>query len=163
MLLISDYGKGVCTSSMLQVIGERARAADVPILVDPARGRRWSNYGQVTLIKATRVEALRVAAEDIRPLAMARALADEHRCSVVVTYGRHGMVAAGREGGTWYVPAESTEVRDVCGAGDTVLATLCVALCKTGPLTLACDVALGAAAKQVSKLGVDVVQPSVHM
>ena len=115
-VLISDYGKGVCTRSLLEVLGNRARAADVPILVDPARSRNWSDYGQVTLIKANRIEALGVAAEESSPLAMARRLADEHRCSVVVTYGGHGMVAAEREGGTWYLPAEATELRDVCGA-----------------------------------------------
>lgn len=43
MVLISDYGKGVCTSILLEALGNRARAAGVPILVDPARGRRWSD------------------------------------------------------------------------------------------------------------------------
>jgi bifunctional ADP-heptose synthase (sugar kinase/adenylyltransferase) len=35
MVLVSDYDKGVCKSSLLQAIGNRACAADVPILVDP--------------------------------------------------------------------------------------------------------------------------------
>jgi rfaE bifunctional protein kinase chain/domain len=52
MLLISDYGKGVCTRGLLRSVGTRARDAGVPILVDPARSRKWSEYGQVTLIKA---------------------------------------------------------------------------------------------------------------
>lgn len=70
MLLVSDYGKGVCTSHLLQALGGRAQAANVSILVDPARGRAWSNYGQVTLIKANRVEATGVAAGERHPLAM---------------------------------------------------------------------------------------------
>ncbi|MCA9120064.1 MAG: D-glycero-beta-D-manno-heptose-7-phosphate kinase [Planctomycetaceae bacterium] len=160
ILLVSDYGKGVCTSHLLQALGERTRAASVAILVDPARGRRWSDYGHVTLIKANRVEAMDVAADETRPLAMARRLADKHRCSVVVTYGKHGMVAAERDGGTWYLPAEVTHVRDVCGAGDTVLATIAYAMLDGHCLRRACPFALGAARQQVEHFGIaNVGQP----
>ena len=159
MVLISDYGKGVCSSSLLKALGDRTRAAGVSILVDPARGRRWSDYGQVTLIKANRIEALGVAAEEMRPLAMARRLADEHRCGVVVTYGGHGMVAAEPEGGTWYLPAEPTEVRDVCGAGDTVLVALGAGMLEGNGLRRACRLATKAGGHQVSELGITAVNP----
>ncbi|MBC8355139.1 MAG: hypothetical protein H8E66_24450 [Planctomycetes bacterium] len=159
MVLISDYGKGVCTPSLLEGLGNRTRGAGVPILVDPARGRRWSDYGQVTLIKANRIEAMCAVAEETRPLAMARRLADEHRCSVVVTYGGHGMVAAEREGGTWYSPADATEVRDVCGAGDTVLATLGAGMLDGHCLRRACRLATKAGGRQVERLGIAAVDP----
>ena len=61
MVLLSDYGKGACTRSLLEGLGNRARGADIPILVDPARGRSWSDYGQVTLIKANWAEATEAA------------------------------------------------------------------------------------------------------
>ena len=162
MLLVSDYGKGVCTSAMLRAIGDRARAASVPILVDPARGRRWSDYGQVTLIKANRNEAAGVATEESGPLAMTRRLADEYQCSVVVTYGGHGMVAAEREGGTYYLPAKATEVRDVCGAGDTVLAGLGVSMARRLlSLRDAATLAVSAASEQVTQTGVAQVGSTV--
>ncbi|MCC7086470.1 MAG: bifunctional hydroxymethylpyrimidine kinase/phosphomethylpyrimidine kinase, partial [Pirellulales bacterium] len=107
-----------------------------------------------TLIKANRVEALSATSELTRPLAMARRLADEHACSVVVTYGGHGMVAAEREGGTWYLPAEATEIRDVCGAGDTLLASLAAMLYERKQLKEACIFASCAAANQVSSVGI---------
>ncbi len=157
MVLVSDYGKGVCTPSLLQGLGDRARATGVPILVDPARGRSWSDYGQVTLIKANRVEAMGVAADETRPLAMARRLADKHRCSVVVTYGGYGMVVAEREGGTWYLPAEATDVRDVCGAGDTVLAAINVGMLAGNSIHQACRFALRAAGNQVARVGISAV------
>lgn len=72
MLLVTDYGKGVTTSSLVGGLGNRARGAGVPILVDPARGRSWSDYSHVTLIKANQVEALAVVADEAHPLAMAR-------------------------------------------------------------------------------------------
>jgi D-beta-D-heptose 7-phosphate kinase/D-beta-D-heptose 1-phosphate adenosyltransferase len=106
------------------------------------------------LIKANRIEALGVATPKHRPLAMARSLADEHRCSVVVTYGRHGMVCAERSVAVRYLPATPAEVRDVCGAGDTVLATLGVAIARGAALREACAFAVKAAAKQVSRFGI---------
>jgi len=155
MVLISDYGEGVCTSILLEALGNRTRAAGVPILVDPARGRSWSDYGQVSLIKANRAEAMAVAAEETLPLAMARRLADEHRCSVVVTYGGHGMVAAEREGGTSYLPAVATELCDVCRAGDTVLAALGAGILDGHCLRLA----TGASGRQVAEIGIAAVNP----
>jgi rfaE bifunctional protein kinase chain/domain len=154
MVLVSDYGKGACSSSLLESMDNRARATGVPILVDPAHGRTWSDYGGVTLIKANRAEATEaVGSHDVCPLAMARRLADEHRCSVVVTYGGHGMVAAERDGGTWYLPAETTDVRDVCGAGDTVFAAVGVKMPNGHSLREACQFAVTAASQQVSHIG----------
>lgn len=155
MLLISDYGKGVCTRRWLESIGNRAREANIPILVDPARSRSWSDYGQVTLIKANWSEATEAAySEHPRLLALARHLSDRHRCDVVITLGRHGMVCAERSGATWHLPATPTEVRDVCGAGDTVLAALAVALITGNSLLQSCRSAMGAAGRQVGSVGV---------
>ncbi len=88
---------------------------------------------------------------------MARRLADKHRCSVVVTYGGYGMVVAEREGGTWYLPAEATDVRDVCGAGDTVLAAINVGMLAGNSIHQACRFALRAAGNQVARVGISAV------
>lgn len=162
VLLISDYGKGVCTRILLEFLGDRARDAGVPILVDPARSRNWSDYGQVTLIKANWAEATEaVGNHDIRPLDLARRLADEHHCHVVVTIGRHGMVCAERSGATWYLPAKPTEVRDVCGAGDTVLAALAICLRDGDSLRHVCRFASGAASQQITCVGISTVTRAV--
>jgi rfaE bifunctional protein kinase chain/domain len=152
MLLISDYAKGVCPSGMLQVLGDRARAAGVPILVDPARGQEWSAYGQVQLIKANLEEA--TSREKPMPLALARELSDTHRCDVVVTLGRYGMVCGERSEATWHLPAILTQVRDVCGAGDTVFASLAVAIVTGNSLREACRAAMRVAGQQVASLGI---------
>jgi rfaE bifunctional protein kinase chain/domain len=154
MLLIADYGKGVLTKGLLSHLVGRARDAGVPVLVDPARSRCWSDYGQVTLIKANWAEAKEAAGvHNPRPLALARSLADRHACHVIITLGSHGMVCAEREGGTWYLPAESVEVRDVCGAGDTVLAGIGVAMLRGESLREACRFASIAAGRQVESVG----------
>ena len=65
-------------------------------------------YGQVTLIKANRSEAMGpMGTKDTGPLALARHTADEQRCSVAVTYGGHGIVAAVQDGGIWYLGLSS--------------------------------------------------------
>ena len=92
---MSDYGKGVCSRGLLESVGKRALEANIPILVDPARSRDWSEYGQVTLIKANWTEATGAASCDHpRPLALARKLSDVYCCDVIVTLGRHGMIGA---------------------------------------------------------------------
>jgi D-beta-D-heptose 7-phosphate kinase/D-beta-D-heptose 1-phosphate adenosyltransferase len=155
VLLISDYGKGVLTKGLLSNLVGRARDAGVPTLVDPARSRCWSDYGQVTLIKANWMEAKEAASVCTpRPLALARSLADRHGCHVVVTLGGHGMVCAEQEGGTWYLPAERVEVRHVCGAGDTVLAAIGAAISRGQSLRGACGFASRAASQQIATLGI---------
>jgi bifunctional ADP-heptose synthase (sugar kinase/adenylyltransferase) len=51
---------------------------------------------------------------------------DAHKCDAIVTLGRYRIVCAELSGSTWHLPATPTEVRDVCGAGDTVFAALSV-------------------------------------
>ena len=63
----------------------------------------------------------------------------------MVTLGRFGMVCAELTGATWHLPATPTEVRDVCGAGDTVFAALAVGVITEKSLREACRAAMGAA------------------
>ena len=64
------------------------------------------------------------------------------------------MVAAEQESGTWYSPAEATVVRDVCGAGDTVLAAIGVSLARGESLRDSSKLAVMTAAEQVSQIGI---------
>ena len=52
------------------------------------------------------------------------------------------MVCAERCGATWHLPATPTEVRDVCGAGDTVFAVQAVEIVTGKSLREACWVAM---------------------
>ena len=154
VLLISDYGKGVCTKRLLWTLVERAHDANVPILIDPARSRNWSDYGQVTLIKANWSEATEAAGNhDTRPVALAMRLADSHECHIVITLGEHGLVCAERTGDAWSLPAKRIDPHDVCGAGDTVLATFGMGLARRDALRDSCELAVMTAAEQVSHIG----------
>jgi bifunctional ADP-heptose synthase (sugar kinase/adenylyltransferase) len=50
--------------------------------------------------------------------------------------------------------AKSVDVRDVCGAGDAVLATIGVAMASGDTLRHACSMALAIGAEQVGKVGI---------
>lgn len=64
------------------------------------------------------------------------------------------MVRAERDAGTWYLPAEPTEVCDVCGAGDTVLAAIGATMLAGHSQLEACKCASVAACHQVSQQGI---------
>jgi len=160
VLLIQDYGKGVCTPRLLGKLVGRAHDVGIPVLVDPARSRGWSDYGEVTLIKANWSEAtLQSTTNDASPMELARYLSDTHGSHVVITLGDQGLVCSERGGDMWHVPAAMATVRDVCGAGDTVLATLGAMVARGARLREACVLAVKVAAKQVSRVGIGGIPP----
>ena len=157
LLLISDYGKGVCTHLLLKELVSRANAIGKPVLVDPARARAWSDYGPVTLIKANLAEAAdELNAEQVAPIALATALSKKHRCQVVVTLGEHGLVCAELDQEPSHISAIPVDARDVCGAGDTVFAALGLRLAHQHTLTQACQFATAAAGDQVATIGITI-------
>lgn len=126
-----------------------------PILVDPARSRNWSDYGQVTLIKANLAEATEAwVAGECTPMSLANKLSQKHACHVVMTIGERGLVCAERGKESWHLPAISVEVRDVCGTGDTVFAALGVSLACGHSLPQSCQFATAAASQQVATIGI---------
>ena len=67
------------------------------------------------------------------------------------------MVCAEFPGPTWHLPATPTEVRDVCGAGDTVFAALSLGIVTGKSLRTARRAAMGAAGRQVGAVGIAAV------
>ncbi len=54
IVLISDYGKGVCTPAILEAVIAAANRQQVPVLVDPCRGSDCRQYQGATLVKPNR-------------------------------------------------------------------------------------------------------------
>jgi D-beta-D-heptose 7-phosphate kinase/D-beta-D-heptose 1-phosphate adenosyltransferase len=72
---------------------------------------------------------------------------------VLFTRGERGMLLAGREGGALRIPASAREVFDVTGAGDTVAATLALAVAAGATMPEAALLANHAAGIVVGKVG----------
>jgi rfaE bifunctional protein kinase chain/domain len=155
-LLISDYMKGVVSRGVAAAAIAEAKARGIPLLVDP-KVPHIDYYAGATVVTPNHHEAEAITHMRIRTTEDARAAAHRIRertgCeSVLITRGEHGMSLLGPDGDA-ELPAEAREVSDVTGAGDTVIATMALALAAGIPLVEAARLANRAAGIVVAKFG----------
>lgn len=123
-VIFSDYGKGGLAQIARKI--EYARRAGKPVLVDP-KGDDYSGYRGATVITPNRTELARVVgtwddeAQMIERAQNLRTALDLD--ALLVTRSEEGMSLFDGEG-HMRVAAETREVFDVTGAGDTVIAIL---------------------------------------
>ena len=161
MLLVSDYLKGTVTSAVMRAI-LALKGAHVPLLVDP-KIPHLDCYQGASLVTPNHHEAETATNRRIRTDEEARAAAIEFRrragCdAALITRGELGMWLSSdtAEGA---IPAVAREVSDVTGAGDTVVATIALALAAGATLVEAADLANHAAGVVVGKFGPATVSP----
>lgn len=132
VVLISDYAKGLLTYRILRHLIDRANALTKPVLVDP-KGKNFEKYRGATMITPNRREAAEACGMDDLGTATAdeagqRLLNDLGLRAVLVTQGEDGMSLFTAGADVRHMSAVAREVYDVTGAGDTVIATLAVAV-----------------------------------
>lgn len=130
LVVISDYGKGFLTERLLAQLIAQARRGNLPIVADP-KGRRFSRYNGVTLLKPNVAETYAAAAVDpsCSLEEAAWALLDGLELDqLMVTRAEEGISLFSPTGQVSHHPTQVHQVRDVTGAGDTVLATVAMAL-----------------------------------
>ena len=155
-ILVSDYLKGAVSLGVATAaIGAAARRG-IPLLVDP-KVPHIDYYAGASVITPNHHEAEAVTHMRIRTsadaLAAARKFRDRAGCeSVLITRGEHGMTLLGRDTDA-ELPAEAREVSDVTGAGDTVIATMTLALAAGASLVDAARLANRAAGIVVGRFG----------
>jgi rfaE bifunctional protein kinase chain/domain len=132
-LLVSDYGYGAATPSLLNAIREKRGIDKVPVTLDSRH--RMLEFAGVTAAtpNESEVEAMlgiRIGDDWSRLLAAGdQILGQMNLESLVITRGKDGMVAFPRRHKPVDLPIfGSDEVTDVTGAGDTVIATFTAAL-----------------------------------
>jgi rfaE bifunctional protein kinase chain/domain len=132
-VLVSDYGSGLVTPALVKAIWERVRTRRVPVLVDSRYD--LTRYKGLTACAPNESEverALGVRIDD-NPRVLERAgrqmLARTRMQAVIVTRGSRGMAVFEPGRKTVHIPIfGSDQIADVTGAGDTVMATLTLAL-----------------------------------
>ena len=154
-ILLSDYGKGVLTPTLTKDIIALAIAHNKPILIDP-KGEDYSKYHGATLLTPNRKEASLATriqiTDDITLEEAGFKLKNELDLD-------HGIITLSEEGIAIFdeqmslIPTVAREVYDVTGAGDTVLASLGIALAHGLNIIEACEFANKAAAIVVAKIG----------
>jgi D-beta-D-heptose 7-phosphate kinase/D-beta-D-heptose 1-phosphate adenosyltransferase len=161
-IVVSDYMKGGVTRPVIEAAIAGA-SAGVAVLVDP-KVPHVESYAGATLVTPNHVEAEIATRTRVRTHEEARQAARRFRevahCrSVLMTRGDQGMWLLG-EDVEGYLPASAREVADVTGAGDTVIATVALALAAGATLTEAVRLANQAAGIVVGKFGPSTVTTS---
>jgi rfaE bifunctional protein kinase chain/domain len=132
-VLVSDYGSGLVTPSLVAAIRHRVGARRIPVLVDSRYD--LTRYKGLTACAPNESEverALGVRIDDnLRVLERAGRdmLARTRMQAVIVTRGSRGMAVFEPGRKTVHIPIfGSDQIADVTGAGDTVMATLTLGL-----------------------------------
>lgn len=155
-VLISDYGKGVVTPMLLERLLPELERRGVPSAVDP-REEHFFHYRGVSVITPNAGEASEAWGKRFRSendlIEAGFGLRERLQSrSVLITRGEEGMSLFTKEGHTHF-PTRARKVYDVTGAGDTVVATIAVALASRAAMPEACILANHAAGLVVAQLG----------
>ena len=155
-IVVSDYQKGVVTRGTMARIAAAARGHGVPLLVDP-KVPHMDFYRGSTLVTPNHLEAGTASGLRIRTLedaARAARVLQERvgAAGILITLGEQGMWLS-HDGQNGSLQAAAREVADVTGAGDTVIATLALALAAGATSAEAAQLANQAAGIVVGKFG----------
>ena len=162
-IVMSDYLKGCVTARVMRAAVAAGKERQIPVLVDP-KIPHIDYYAGATVITPNHHETeiaanMRVRTDD-EARGAARVFLERSGCgAVLMTRGDQGMWLLGGDA-EGSLPASAREVADVTGAGDTVIATLALALAAGATLAEAARLANEAAGIAVSKFGPAVVTPA---
>ncbi len=157
-VIISDYDKGVLTPRVLENVLKAAQGKIV--CLDP-KIKNFSLYNPVTVVTPNQSEAERATGIEISDetslLKAAHRIREMLSCpNVLITRGEQGMTLLNFSTGDaqiTHIPTMAREVYDVTGAGDTVIATLTLALAAGAEIADAAQIANYAAGIVVGKVG----------
>jgi D-beta-D-heptose 7-phosphate kinase / D-beta-D-heptose 1-phosphate adenosyltransferase len=156
VLLISDYDKGFLTHDSIQKFIKIAKDKKALIIVDP-KSTDLAIYAGADLITPNLKEAVAACKDKTleKPADIAKNLKkDFHFPSVLVTLGAKGMLLIDSKDNVTELPAQTLDVFDVSGAGDTVAASMAAAMgSATMDIYQAMEIANTAAGLVVQKWG----------
>ena len=157
VLVLSDYAKGTLTENLAIAAIAMATAAGVPVVVDP-KSASFARYSGATVVTPNVGEAMLTTGQQIdddrsADSAGRKMIAMAGLDAVLLTRAERGMSLIARDRSAIHIPATARDVFDVVGAGDTVAATLALALGARLDLESAARAANAAAGVVVGKRG----------
>lgn len=132
-LIIQDYAKGLLSKRLIREIVKEAKAAGVPVAMDPNSKSSLHLYRGATFMTPNTKEAEKLSGIQIRDEASLEAvgavlLKGTGSRYVVITRGKEGMAIFKRGSKKpELIPTYAREVYDVSGAGDTVISVMALA------------------------------------
>jgi len=171
-VIVGDYGKGVVTQPLLDEIKKLCRARGLWLSLDP-KPVHHLNLAGISLITPNRKEAFELAgvidggsARSANPLndsalmgAAEKLLRDLRPALLLITLGDQGMLLCQRGQKPHHIPTMAREVFDVSGAGDTVIASLTLAIAAGASPLEAAIFSNHVAGVVVGKVGTATVSP----
>ncbi|MGA9408752.1 MAG: D-glycero-beta-D-manno-heptose-7-phosphate kinase [Bacteroidota bacterium] len=131
-IILEDYNKGVIATSLIRQIIDIARKHGKIVTVDP-KFQNFFEYKNASVFKPNRKEVeealgIKLTSEEkVREAIMA--LKEKLNAeNVLITLGEQGMSLLDNQDSLSHLPTRARHVADVSGAGDTVIATLTMAM-----------------------------------
>ena len=161
-VILEDYAKGLFTQDFAQEILDLANSRNIPVSLDP-NPRNPMRLTGLAIMKPNRNEAFEFAgmknhadkADEKDLFSVAEKIRKEWNVKyLLISLAEQGMALFTPDGKMTRIPTRAKEVFDVCGAGDTVIATSTLALSvnENDPVSAA-EIANYAAGIVVAKLG----------
>jgi D-beta-D-heptose 7-phosphate kinase/D-beta-D-heptose 1-phosphate adenosyltransferase len=157
VVLISDYGKGLITETLLSRLISAAQKHKKITIADP-KGLDFSKYSGVSLLTPNKKEA--ALASGVEIVDESTLFKSGHKIlqtvgldKLLITCGKDGMVLFGQNREPYKVKAKTRQVYDVSGAGDTVLSVFGLAIASGASFKNAMSIANTAAGIVVGKVG----------
>jgi rfaE bifunctional protein kinase chain/domain len=157
IVVLSDYNKGLFSPAFTQNIIKAANDRQKKVIVDP-KGLNYAKYKGAFIIKPNKKELAEAAkAEKISNIEhvqdAAKVIIEQTNVTyLVVTLSEEGMAIVS-ENDCKILPVKATEVFDVTGAGDTVLAAIAYFIASGLTVEESCDLANHAAAIVIRHIG----------
>ncbi len=160
-LILSDYGKGVITKSLLKRIIDFCLKENIFVAVDP-KDVNFPRYKKVSLITPNHHEAgfaygMRIIDEETLQTVGDGLLERLEAKSILITRGEKGMALFQSGKKMILTPTVAKKVYDVTGAGDTVIASFVSAMAAGATLEEATIIANQAAGVVVGEIGTAVI------
>ena len=157
LIIVSDYNKGLFQGEFMPKLTAIARAANVPIIADPACNVDFSRYAGCACITPNRTEAgLALGRKIVTPsdgLAAAKHLLKFDVDTAVVTLDQDGIAWANWDGESELFSIRPRQVFDITGAGDMVISVIGYCLAIGINWRQAIELANLAAGLQIERLG----------
>jgi rfaE bifunctional protein kinase chain/domain len=162
-VILEDYNKGVITRDVIRELVSVANKYQKIITVDP-KFNNFFEYSGVTVFKPNRKEVEEVmggrllSEKDVNHAGkeLLKRLGVQN---VLLTRGEEGMSLFEATGGVTHIPSSARVVRDVSGAGDTVISTLTLSLAGGATVQEASMLANCAGGVVVGAVGIVPIQP----
>ena len=157
-IILEDYNKGLLVSHFIHEVIDLANKKNIKVFVDP-KFDHFFDYKNVTVFKPNRKEVIdrmgvRLDTPENLEEVGAKLIEKMHCQALLITMGEEGMILFEEGKPSIKAPTRAVKVHDVSGAGDTVIASMAVAMTAGASLQEATTIANYAAGIVCGEVGI---------